>query len=91
MTFLFNIRGFTEAWELFTLKHTAMKSFNTTGSGQKDEGVHNHRGSRPAGAARSRPYEGQGDNGPHSKQKGKGNAILRLCEHQCNLAGNERP
>lgn len=37
MTFLFNIIGFTEAWELFTLKHTAMKSFNTTGSGQKDE------------------------------------------------------
>ena len=36
MTFLFNIKSFTEAWELFSLRLSAMKSFNTTGSGQKE-------------------------------------------------------
>ena len=85
--FLFNIKSFTEARELSILKHSAMKFFNTTGSGQRNELVYRttegHGQLVLPGIALMR---GQDEKAPHQKQKGIGGAIVRLCEHQCDLA-----
>ena len=36
-------------------------------------------------------FEGQEERAPHWKQKGKGGAMIRLCEHQCNLVESQMP